>query len=142
MATCKTLTSWHRPWHGFDVLHHAKASQGYVGGALVKQDKVGRHVFGAGNWQPRHSSKAAQCTRQTCAAQRAMRKACCAAHVGSWWLDVAVWLKTCWSGSRTWQNVSCVRQVSLVCVGITCFTACTLKPHGFGGEEKADLGGV
>ncbi|CAL9007604.1 unnamed protein product [Prunus brigantina] len=28
MATCKTLTSWHRPWHGFDVLHHAKASQG------------------------------------------------------------------------------------------------------------------
>ncbi|CAL2224903.1 unnamed protein product [Prunus armeniaca] len=39
-------------------------------------------------------------------------------------------------------KVSCVRQVSLVCVGITCSAACALKPHGFGGEEKADLGGV
>ncbi|CAL8137351.1 unnamed protein product [Prunus armeniaca] len=48
-----TLTSWHRPWHGFDVLHHAKASQECLGGAL---DKVGRHVSWAGVWQPRHGS--------------------------------------------------------------------------------------
>ncbi|CAL2246661.1 unnamed protein product [Prunus armeniaca] len=53
------------------------ASQGCVGGALVKQDKVGRHVFWAGNWQPRHGRSAAQHTRKVaqCARQAAQCKA-------------------------------------------------------------------
>ncbi|CAL8134433.1 unnamed protein product [Prunus armeniaca] len=81
VGNCNTFTSWHRPWHGFDVLHHAKASQGCVGGALVKQDKVGRHVFWAGNWQPRHGRSAAQHTRKV--AQRARQAAQCKAALNA-----------------------------------------------------------
>ncbi|PQQ05598.1 hypothetical protein Pyn_24566 [Prunus yedoensis var. nudiflora] len=42
----------------FDVLHHAKASQRCMGGALVKQGNGGRQVFWAESWQPRHGSTA------------------------------------------------------------------------------------
>ncbi|KAH0983401.1 hypothetical protein GBA52_010578 [Prunus armeniaca] len=31
----------------------------------------------------------------------------CKTHVGKSWPEVAVWLKTCWSGSKTWQNCFC-----------------------------------
>ncbi|CAL8137949.1 unnamed protein product [Prunus armeniaca] len=54
----------------------------------------------------RHKATTRKAAMRRVALAGSARSVCadCATHVGRSWLDVAFWLKTCWSGSRTWQN--------------------------------------